>query len=255
MTLTATDSDGVNASSSQIIVVASTFTVGFAYSPAGPEADQPVTFTATQSGGVGNVSFSWVFGDNSSSTENPTSHTYTTSGSFMVSVTATDADGVSTTSTQTVNVVASLGASLSFSPPSPHAGDNIIFVASATGGVQPYNYSWSFGDSTTGSGSPVSHIYQSDGSYTVILTVTDANNQTASATETIAVKHRDESCHANGDCTGYAAQALDFSVIESSGNELYVFAWIFAYFYNRPGLGREVGLASILAWKSLRHRR
>jgi len=152
-------------------------------------------------------------------------------------------------------VVASLGASLTFSPSSPHAGDNIIFVASATEGVQPYNYSWSFGDSTIGSGSPVSHIYQLDGSYTVILTVTDANNQTANTNETITVKHRDESCHANADCTGYAAQTLDFSAVASSGSALYIFTWIFAYFYNPPGLGREIGLAGILAWKSLRHRR
>jgi len=255
VTLTATDSDGVNASSSQVIIVAPALSVGFTNSPTNPEADQPVTFTETQSGGVGNVSLSWDFGDNSSSTENLTAHTYRTSGSFLVSVTVTDADGVSTTSTQTVNVVASLGAGLIFSPSSPHAGDNIIFVASATGGVQPYNYSWSFGDSTIGSGSPVSHIYLSDGSYTVILTVTDANNQTASATETLAVKHQDKSCHANGDCTGYAAQTLDFSAIASSGNALYIFTWIFAYFYNPPALGREIGLASILAWKSLLHRR
>ncbi len=255
VTLTATDSDGVNASSSQIIVVASTFTVGFAYSPAGPEADQPVTFTATQSGGVGNVSFSWDFGDNSSSTEDPVTHIYTTSGSFLVSVTATDADGVSTTSTQTVSVVASLGASLTFSPSSPHAGDNIIFVASATGGVQPFNYSWSFGDSTTGSGSSVSHIYQSDGSYTVILTVTDANNQTANTNETITVKHLDERCHADADCVWDSFQTVTFNTIASSGTALYIFTCIFASFYNPSGLGAEIGLPLMLAWESLRHRR
>src|SRR5207249_3844614 len=128
VTLTATDSDGVNASSSQVIIVAPALSVGFTNSHTSPEADQPVNFTATQSGGVGNVSLSWDFGDNGSTTENPTAHTYTTSGGFLVSVTATDADGVSITSTQTVNVVASLGASLTFSPSSPHAGDNIIFV-------------------------------------------------------------------------------------------------------------------------------
>lgn len=255
VTLTATDSDGVNASSSQVIIVAPALSVGLTNNPTTPEADQPVNFTATQSGGVGNVSLSWDFGDNSSSTENPAMHTYTSSGFFIVSATATDADGVNTTSTQTVNVVASLGASLTFSPSSPDAGDNIIFVASATGGVQPYNYSWSFGDSTIGSGSPVSHIYQSDGSYTVILTVADANNQTASAIVTLAVKHRDGSCHHNTDCTGHTAQTLDFSAIASSGNALYIFTWIFAYFYNPPALGREIVLARILAWKSLRHRR
>src|SRR5256712_6221524 len=90
VTLNAPDSDGVNASSSQIIIVAAApaLVVTFTNSPASPEAEQAVTFTATETGGVGNVSLSWDFGDNSSSTENPTTHTYTTSGSFLVSVTA-----------------------------------------------------------------------------------------------------------------------------------------------------------------------
>ena len=255
VTLTATDSNGVNASSSQIIVVAPTFTVGFANGPASPEAGQPVAFTATESGGVGNVSFTWAFGDNSSSNENPAMHTYTTSGSFLVSVTATDADGVSTTSDQTVTVAASLGASLTFSPSSPHAGDIISFIASVSGGIQPYNYSWSFGDSTTGSGSPVSHIYQSDGSYTVTLIVTDANNQTANTNETMAVKHRDESCHAHADCVWNIFQTVNFNAIESSGAALYVFNWIFASFYNPSGLGGEIGVPLMFAWESLRHRR
>jgi len=254
VTLDATDSNGVNASSSQIIIVAPAFTVGFANSPASPEADQPVTFTATQSGGVGNVSFSWYFGDNSSSTENPATHTYTTSGSFLVSVTATDADGVGTTSNQTVTVAASLGASFTFGPSSPHAGDNITFVSSVSGGIQPYNYFWSFGDSTTSSGSSASHTYQSEGSYLVTLTVTDANNQTANSNETITVKHLDESCHAHADCVWNIFQTANFNAIASSGTALYIFTWIFASFYNPLGLGREIGLPLILAWESLRHR-
>src|SRR5206468_1687538 len=160
VTVTVTDANGSYNYSSQAITVAAVPTVSFTYGPMSPETFSPVAFNARTTGGVGNVSLTWDFGDTGTTTEKPTAHNYTTSGSFLVSVTATDADGVSITSTQTVNVVASLGASLTFSPSSPHAGDNIIFVASATGGVQPYNYSWSFGDSTTGSGSPVSHIYQ-----------------------------------------------------------------------------------------------
>src|SRR5207245_2735195 len=133
--VTVRDVNGGVANSSQTVTVATAPTVSFTYnpvspdpsspvtftnSPASPEAEQAVTFTATETGGVGNVSLSWDFGDNSSSTENPTTHTYTTSGSFLVSVTVTNAYGVSTTSTGTVNVVASLGASLTFSPSSPH---------------------------------------------------------------------------------------------------------------------------------------
>jgi PKD repeat protein len=255
VTLTATDSDGVNASSSQIITVAPTFTVGFTNSPASLEADQPVIFTATQSGGIGNVSFSWDFGDNSGSIENPARHTYTTSGIFLVSVTATDAVGLSTTSKQTVTVAASLGASFTISPSSPHAGDNITLVGSASGGIQPYNYFWIFGDSTTSSGSSVSHIYQSGGSYTVILTVTDANSQTANANETITVKHLDERCHADADCVWNTLKRVNFNAISSSGTALSIFTSIFASFYNPSGLRREIGLPLMLAWESLRNRR
>ncbi len=255
VTLTATDSDGVNASSSQMIIVAPTFTMGFTSSPATPEADQPVTFTATQLGGVGNISFTWNFGDNSSSTGNPTTHTFTASGSFLVCVTATDAVGVSTPSNQTLIVAASLSVSFTFGPPSPHAGDNITFFGSASGGIQPYNYFWSFGDSTTGSGETASHTYQSDGSHTVTLTVTDGNNQTANANETITVKHRDESCHADADCVWNAFQTVNFNAIASNGTALYILTWIFASFYNPSGLRREIGLSLMLAWESLRHRR
>src|SRR5207247_10358109 len=96
VTMTATDSDGVNASSSQIIIVAPALSLGFTNSPATPEAHQPVTFTATQSGGVGNVSLSWDFGDNSSSTGELTVHTYRNYGYCQVSLATTAACGVRT---------------------------------------------------------------------------------------------------------------------------------------------------------------
>src|SRR5438093_258939 len=66
-------------------------------------------------------------------------------------------------------------------------GQTVSFTGSASGGTAPYNYAWNFGDASTGSGSSASHIYQTAGVYTVVLTVTDAAGHVVSATNTVTV--------------------------------------------------------------------
>ena len=54
------------------------------------------------------------------------------------------------------------------------AGGNDSFTASASGGVTPYQFAWSFGDGTTGGNfSTIDHTYTSAGSYTAKLNITD----------------------------------------------------------------------------------
>lgn len=48
------------------------------------------------------------------------------------------------------------------------------------------SYAWNFGDGATGTGQIAEHVY-SAGTYTIMLTVTDANNDTDTATEQITV--------------------------------------------------------------------
>ncbi len=61
-------------------------------------------------------------------------------------------------------------------PGTPRDNDPVSFIATASGGVQPYTFSWDFGDSSTGTGNPVSHIYSLAGNFLVRLTVTDSNS-------------------------------------------------------------------------------
>ena len=48
-------------------------------------------------------------------------------------------------------------------------------------------FSWDFGDGTTGQGSPVAHMYAEDGDYTVALTAVDEKGETHSARRDITV--------------------------------------------------------------------
>lgn len=52
-------------------------------------------------------------------------------------------------------------------------GEDIDFNGTATDGVEPYNYTWDFGDGNSSYGQNVTHNYSLNGTYTVNLTVKD----------------------------------------------------------------------------------
>jgi PKD repeat protein len=56
-----------------------------------------------------------------------------------------------------------------------------------SGGTAPYTYAWSFGDTATGTGNPATHTYATPGTFSVMLTVTDMNGVSTTATHTVAV--------------------------------------------------------------------
>src|SRR5881296_3568567 len=80
-----------------------------------------------------------------------------------------------------------LSASFTYSPSNPAPVLAVTFTASATGGTQPYSYSWDFGDGSTSNGQSVNHSYLLTGTYTVTLTVNDANGATVSTSQTVTV--------------------------------------------------------------------
>jgi len=70
-------------------------------------------------------------------------------------------------------------------PTSGNAPLSVVLTAAVTGGQSPYTYAWDFGDGQTGVGNVVSHTYNTAGSYTATVTVTD--NTAATATATVAI--------------------------------------------------------------------
>ena len=189
--LTVTDSNGQKTSTTQTVTVVSPppppLTTSFTFSPSTPDAGQSVSFTGSASEGTQPYQYSWDFGDVGTGSGSSPSHTYQSSGSYTVTLTVTDAGGQVAKASQTITVNAALSASFTYSPSNPLPLLAVTFTASASGGSSPYTYSWDFGDGTTATGASVSHSYLLPGSYTVTLTVKDANGQTVTTSQTITV--------------------------------------------------------------------
>jgi len=138
-----------------------------------------VTFTSTTVGGVpGPVTTLWAFGDGYTGSGSPISHTYTASGDYNVTLTATNADGcvASATISDYIHVLTPPVASFSASTTHFCHAPGVASFTATPSGTGPFTYSWSFGDGSPGSTSPdPTHSYGSPGSYTVTLIVTDSH--------------------------------------------------------------------------------
>ena len=143
----------------------------------------PVSFNNTT---TGSPTYSWNFGDGSSSANPNPIHTYTASGIYSVTLIATQGTCADTFSVNSmIQVYNSPQSSFSVNN-SVCLGDTMYFANSSTGNGSPINsYLWDFGDgSPTSSLTSPSHLYSSPGSYSVVL---NANNANCSDDTTIIV--------------------------------------------------------------------
>lgn len=182
------------------IIVRDTPLVNFSASPLTGCPPLSVGFTNTTiAGGTGSNTYKWYFGDGS-----PFDPSMAPTHSYNNATAATKCHTV------TLNVVNSYGCSgtkssipnyvcvypkpvINFSAPNTNfcsTPATAVFTATATG-IGPFTYSWDFGDGPPlGMGNPVSHQYSGalGSTYTVKLTVTDANGCQEVLTKTAYIK-------------------------------------------------------------------
>lgn len=119
--------------------------------------------------GAGTMKADWSFGDGGKSDENTPDYIYDLPGTYIVSLTLTDAEGNKSSAATRVDVWPGPKAEFEITKNKlPETGEELIFNNLSNGGVR---YLWNFGDGTTSDESDPHHTYQSYGRYDVRLTV------------------------------------------------------------------------------------
>ena len=174
----------------------------FTSTPA-PQPNQVVTFDGSSSTGSP-TDWRWDFGDNSTGTGQSVTHTFANAGNYSVKLTVSKpsvgcpfAPCVSESSVTKVVVIGTppppLSAEFSanvdcvnvggFDQCQAKTGQTVTLTADVTDAT---SYSWSFGDTKSGSGRSVTHAWTSAGPYAVTLTVVKGSS-TASKTRTFNI--------------------------------------------------------------------
>jgi PKD repeat protein len=136
------------------------------------------------------VAYHWDMGDGASYEEMDVSHSFAATGSYTVTLTVTDNDGLSDSAFIVVQVtnerpVAVIDAMLE----SHNVGDPVTFAATGSYDTdgELVAYDWDFGDGQTAPGVTVQHRYATGGDFVARLTVTDNAGAIDSITQAISV--------------------------------------------------------------------
>jgi PKD repeat protein len=162
----------------------------------------PVTFTSTSTAPatftITNTEWDLSYDGatfNSEVTGTTASKTLTTPGSYTVAVRVTSSEPLDNQSiaSQVITIAQANRpptVAFTFSPLSPQIGDDVLFASDASDpDGNPLNYLWTFGDGTpTSTQRNPLHKYQSAGTKTVTVRVTDPSGLSATATRQIAVR-------------------------------------------------------------------
>jgi PKD repeat protein len=193
ITATATDTAGNTSEFAECVDSTATVCMigGFTTSVPSGCAQQSVTFfdqTITAPGSTVS-SWTWDFGDGSSSTLESPTYSYFDPGTYTVQLIVTNSTGCSDTVSVDFVVNEPPAAQFQATPPQVCLGDSIAFDDQSYAGYNAtiVNWDWNFDDGTTGTGENPTHLYATGGTYDVSLVITNSNGCTSTFTQAATV--------------------------------------------------------------------
>jgi len=216
----------------------------FTSSPTTPLTGESVTFNATDSYDLDGqiVNYSWDFGDENTGTGNITTHAYADNGTYTVTLTITDNDGLEETAIDTI-IVQNRPPFAQFTETAEIVDTDVVISFNASESYDSdgsvVSYFWDFGDGANGTGVIVNHAYIDDGNYTVTLTVTDDDGAIASVNATKNVLNRSPiASFTESATTVYTEETIYFNASDSYDLDGYIvnYLWDFGDGTNATGV-------------------
>ncbi|MBU2651846.1 MAG: PKD domain-containing protein [Bacteroidetes bacterium] len=215
VTLTVTDSDSCqNSTSRQVIVVANP--IANFNNSIGCDGT-PVNFydLSSPNGGTNIISWYWEFDDpasgifNTSQLQNPT-HIFTTSGIFDVILIVENSNGCSDTIVKPVNINELPDVSIGTDSDTSCVNQPMQFYGNGTNIISWY---WEFGDGGTSVQQNPVHVYFTPGTFVVTLTATDNKGCSKDTTRIIFVNEQPNASftYSSPTCTGFGIDFYNLS--------------------------------------------
>ena len=169
---------------------------GFSYSPMNPSTTDTVSFKDQSSDADGQVvAWAWDFGDGATADTASPQHSYSHSGTYMVTLVVTDDDGNTSSSVIQEIVVTNAAPAAMFkvAPEEPRVAVPTVFDASGSYDVDGrlVSYAWDFdGDGVfdvDGASSDIEYTFAETGEANVTLKVTDDEGMSTVVSKTLTV--------------------------------------------------------------------
>jgi PKD repeat protein len=173
-----------------------TNTGGFWFCPVATGVATTLTGVETNAAAV----FAWDFGDGTTGSGNPVTHTWAQQGNPTVTLTVSgkgfNTSSISKTFNVTGNGEKTFVSDFDESPGGCTNNGGFWFCPAAAGLVETLTgaetsknavFAWDFGDGTKGSGNPVTHAWSQAGNFSVTLSVTGSGEIASSTTKTVQV--------------------------------------------------------------------
>ncbi|MBO3086541.1 LamG domain-containing protein [Cellulomonas fengjieae] len=186
VTLSVTDDDGATRSVTHDVVVAPNKAPVAAFTSTVSALTVQVDGTSSSDPDGAVASYAWTFGDAGTATTPTAVHTFDAPGTYPVTLTVTDPQGLQDSVTRSVTVTTNEAPVAVITPTVADLSINVASAGSADPDGSIVAYLWEFGDGATATTASAQHTYAAPGTYPVTLTVTD--NLGATGTSSVPVE-------------------------------------------------------------------